>query len=173
MERKKIVKAKTKTADVSVLKDEDTRIQSEPEWFTTPEVAKILGLRIVTLQDWIVRGYVVPQEQGVGYGSKHHFSKKGILQIRLFRYLVDNGLSRKEATRRVELFSRIHPSQKALERGFLQFTRNGDEISVDFLPEPDGNKDSITAQIKTKTEEVHLINLGMLMDEVDQLLRRG
>jgi len=69
-----------------------------PDKFTTFDIAKILGIRRGTLQQWIDFGFVEPSvAKAKGRGTKNLFSAEDIFRIEIFRELYSAGFSQKLA----------------------------------------------------------------------------
>ncbi|WP_319407472.1 MerR family transcriptional regulator [uncultured Desulfosarcina sp.] len=67
--------------------------------YTTFDVVKIIGIKMERLQDWIKRGFIKPSsEEKVGRGIKRYFSKLDLYFIKTFQGLVENGITRQEAS---------------------------------------------------------------------------
>ena len=151
--------------------------------FSSFEIEKRLKIKRVTLQDWLSRGFIEPHTKADGRGSKNQFSIWNLYQIELFRYLINHGLSRKEASERSKKF---HPGniaaelveklQRAKKEGnkqlydsqldfpFLMITRKNNDYSAKFV----FGGEVLRIDDYAKYDEVHLVNLGTIMEQVDR-----
>ncbi len=67
-------------------------------YYTTFDVVKILDLKMDRFQDWLKRGFIMPSIQyRFGRGKKKFFERWDIYLIRLFKHLLDSGISIKQA----------------------------------------------------------------------------
>ena len=75
------------------------------ETFSSFQVCKGLKINRPTLQDWLSRGFIKPEIQAKGRGTKNAFSEDNLYQIELFRQLTVRGFSRIESSRWVRYLS--------------------------------------------------------------------
>lgn len=89
----------------------------EKDFFTTFDVAKIVGIKRTRLQEWLDRGYIKPSIQKArGQGTKALFSKEDLYAIKLFGELLKKGFTRNRAASILGLF----------EEGLFQDVRKAD-----------------------------------------------
>lgn len=70
--------------------------------FSTFQVARMFKIKRPTLQDWLARGYISPDIEATGVGTRAKFSYFNLLQIQLFHHLIRTGFSRITASRMVK-----------------------------------------------------------------------
>ena len=75
----------------------NSKFGAQIKLYSIYEVAEILGIKNGRIREWISRGYIKPYKEATGRGSKHLLSKRDIFKIKLFEYLLNRGISRKEA----------------------------------------------------------------------------
>jgi hypothetical protein len=64
--------------------------------FYASDVEKIVGVKRTRLHSWIESGWLKPSiQKGAGSGSRNIFSRMDLYNIRMFKNLIDLGLSRK------------------------------------------------------------------------------
>ena len=157
-------------------------IPIEGRKYTSFDVVRLLGVKRVTLQDWMARGFIVPDIKADGRGTKNYFSRWNLYQISLFAYLIEHGLSREEAARRVmEIRMKWHHAkiEKAVEKvtsgkleasnpRFVQITRMGDQYEAAVLNEKAG---SVQITVESEIDEVQLVNIQKIMKQVDRAIR--
>ena len=64
------------------------------ETFSTFEVARIVGITKDQLFDWMHRGFITPDVQASGKGTRNKFTRWEVYGVGLFKVLIDSGLSR-------------------------------------------------------------------------------
>ncbi|HPA15640.1 MAG TPA: MerR family transcriptional regulator [Desulfobacterales bacterium] len=85
-------------------------------YFSLTQASQILGFRVERLRDWVNLGYIRPDIEAAGRGSKNLFTKWDLYRIKLFDYLVNHGLSREEACMRCDEFNKfLNIEKKALD----------------------------------------------------------
>jgi len=63
--------------------------------FTTFDIRELLGIQIDCLKDWMNRDYIQPSiQKASGQGTKNLFSQQDLTLIKLFKHLIEIGLSR-------------------------------------------------------------------------------
>jgi hypothetical protein len=95
-------------------------------YFSLTQASEILGFRVERLRDWVNLGYIRPDIEATGRGSKNLFTKWNLYRIKLFDYLVNHGLSREEACKRCDEFNKFLDIEKKTfdeiyqaEQGFI------------------------------------------------------
>ena len=87
-------------------KKNSIEIQFEEKRYSSTEVCKILNVKRITLQKWIGEGFIDPHIKSSGSGTSNYFDQWNLYQIKFFMLLVEYGLSREEAAKRVREFGR-------------------------------------------------------------------
>jgi hypothetical protein len=151
-------------------KESQRPFQLENRPFTSTDVHKLLNIKRVTLQDWMMRGYVVPDQKATGYGSKNVFSMENLYQIRLFANLVENGLSREAAAKRVSLLRDQWSDDPFFSPSFVSFIRLGGQYSVRFTSANTEKADGIEILVNKDADEIHTINVGRLIESVNHMV---
>jgi hypothetical protein len=162
------------------------------EEYTTFDVVRIIGIKMERLQDWLKRGFIKPvRQERVARGLKNYFGRLELYVIKAFQYLVENGITREEASmwvgdirKSLELDGmsrKIRPDQKqhVLDRP----ARKPSFIVVykGFSLEP-GKPDSIFIEkgddklpdvgFAHNADAVHVINFNKIVKWVDMRIGR-
>lgn len=146
--------------------------------WSTFEVSRALGIKRITLQDWISRGYIQPGVQSRGPGTKNEFSIHDLYALELFRTLIRRGVSREEARRRANKFLLLEIGATLSEKLqhdpaiykdkshaiMLMITMIGDSYNAEWL----FGKGLLSVEDLSAYEEVHLINFSSIMEKVDK-----
>ena len=81
-------------------------------YYTTFDVVRILDLKMERFQDWLKRGFIMPSIQyRFGHGKKKYFERWDIYLIRLFKHLLDSGISRKQAAMLIQAVGGFDPKK--------------------------------------------------------------
>jgi len=151
----------------------------DSEYFSTFEAIKIIGIKRERLKDWLERGFLKPTRlEEIGPGLKAYFDRWGLYMIRLFHYLVEHGISRREASRWIFEMSKDnsggHPLGKLMQRNFgyvLVQRKGGEVVDLRFIT---GSLSGL--RISEDFDDAFIINFGNVRKDVDEgiaLLRRG
>ncbi len=73
--------------------------------YSTFNIVKMFNIKRATLQDWITRGFIVPDIKAGGVGTRARFSFWNLIQIRLFDRLIQSDFTRDDAASIVRGFS--------------------------------------------------------------------
>jgi hypothetical protein len=144
------------------------------ETFSSFQICKGLKINRPTLQDWLSRGFIKPEIQAKGRGTKNAFSEDNLYQIELFRQLTVRGFSRIESSRwvrylslssSVPLVDRENPFYFMVVRCGSKLVRRlvtGNEIRLGLFMQKEkfGTED---------IEEIHLINLCSIMKKINDV----
>ena len=150
-------------------------------YYTTFDVVKILDLKMERFQDWLKRGFVTPSiKYRFGRGKKKFFERWDIYLIRLFKHLLDSGISRKQAAVFVKVVSGFDPKKSTAESKKRKFKlkpgRKPSTFPVYFVLIWDGEDMSISpaygsGDIKiSKTGDTFVFNFRNIMHEIDNKL---
>ena len=147
-------------------------------YYTTFDVVKILDLKMERFQDWLKRGFIMPSIQyQFGRGKKKYFERWDIYLIRLFKHLLDSGISRKQAAAFVKVVGGFDPKKSTSESKARKFIRKSGRkpstFPVYFVLTWDGENMSISpaygsGDIKiSKTGDTFVFNFRNIMHEID------
>lgn len=157
------------------------------ESFTTFDVIKILNIKLERLQDWMKRGYIKPTyQEPLGKRMKSYFDRLQLYSIQTFKYLVENGITRKEAA---EWTGEIHQSVRT-QFDAAKAAPNQKKENLDYLkqmptfiivykgPSPYGKKGAmlvtkdkehtISLDSSLKADAIHIINFKKITEAVDK-----
>lgn len=162
------------------------------EYYTTFDVVKIIGIKMERLQDWMKRGYIRPTyQEPVGRGMKNYFSRIQLYVIKTFHYLVDNGITRKEAAdwtkdieevieadehfaeTRTDLSEEIRDSARK-KPTYIVIYKGGSPEDNDIYPNEDlmylMKDDNLKEALSdiSMTDAVHIINFKKIIDTVER-----
>jgi hypothetical protein len=136
---------------------------------SSSEVCKGLGIKRVTLQDWILRGFIKPKIPASGQGSKAGFNLGNVLHIEVFRRLVSMGFSRENAATCCKQLASLNHKVEPLKENrpiadvdassfFLVLTRDGETYRAQkyiYEGEP-----LLLDKDLGKSDEIYLINMS-------------
>jgi len=77
------------------------------EILSIADLTRTLGLKRVTVQDWIDRGFIKPTIRAKGQGTLHIFDFRAVFEIIVFKELLSIGIKRKKATAFLAEMSRM------------------------------------------------------------------
>jgi hypothetical protein len=143
----------------------------DPEYFSTFEAIKIIGIKRERLKDWLERGFLKPTRvEETGPGLKAYFDRWGLYMIRLFHHLVEHGISRKEASRWIfemsEDRSGGHPLGEFMQRNFgfiLVERKDGKVVDLRLIT---GSLSHL--RVQDDIDDAFIINFGRVRKDVNE-----
>ena len=140
-----------------------------PGHFTTFDIASKLDIKRERLKNWLKSGYVIPSFQvELPQGKKSYFNKFSLYMIKLFEFLIKNGVSRQEAAERINSNSVL--VMDAIKRNnldlvdFIALTKTSDPA---FPYGMKFGKKNITRISWSQYDSVLIINFAKIRKEVD------
>jgi hypothetical protein len=151
----------------------------DPEYFSTFEAIKIIGIKRERLKDWLERGFLkATRVEETGPGLKSYFDRWGLYMISLFHHLVEHGISRKEASRWIHEMSKDKSGgyiwAKVIQRNFgfiLVERKDGEVTDLRFI-----TGSLYHLNISNDIDDAFIINFSNVRKHVDEgiaLLRGG
>ncbi len=98
--------------------------------FSTGDVTKIIGIKRITLNDWITRGFVCPSiHKGTRPGDRSIWSHFDLYKIAIFKKVTESGFSRRlvDAFLKVEMPERVF-NERLHKISMMLFMRRENEI---------------------------------------------
>jgi hypothetical protein len=147
----------------------------EPK-FEFADLKRILDVKREAVREWTNLGYVTPVVKAQGHGSRNSYSKANLIEIKLFRFLVDGGIVRREAANRVQAFSamfREWPWFLGEKPHTLRFTLYRDaHVRADLFLKKDPNLNGNPIDDNVDIDRVELVPIGRLIREVERKIRK-
>lgn len=128
--------------------------------FSTFDIAKILGIKRSSLQQWIDYGFIEPSiATAEGRGTKNLFSAEDVFRIAVFRELYSAGLSQKYAGRAAR---RFHDVMVGAGDGLAYVERKDGKMHLRYAVPKDERPNDFSVRT--------FINLPKIKMEVDALI---
>jgi len=135
------------------------------EFFTRFEAADILGIARHRLRDWQERHYIIPTvQESDGRGTKNLFSREDLYWIRMFEYMVGQGIACGRSAEYVVVGLHTifgHGIVELKERGFIAFVKDGETFSAYII-----NNDE-RCSLNDSIDHAFVLNVGKLIAWVD------
>lgn len=141
--------------------------------YTYADVFRFLGVKRVALQEWMALGYITPHFKAQGQGTKHLYNKENLVEIKLFRHLVDTGHLRAQAARRVKGFNNamsLYGSSRFTRPLVLRFIVKEENIKAELFSTGDMESSRKLIEGDPEIYRVENINIGRIIDEVDTII---
>jgi hypothetical protein len=144
------------------------------EMFSTREVSQITGIGIPRLEVWIANGYVGPSiQKASGHGTKNIWGLVDLYDVRLFREIIDSGLSRSVANDFLSqgvLSGAIDPEDVR----FVLYIREEGRITPTIIYEwdPLDVLDKFLAKNNLNPDNIFIFNFSKIVEEVDATLKK-
>jgi len=153
------------------------------ESFSTFDLVKIFGINRMTLNDWMKMGFVEPSiEKAQGAGTKSRFSREDLYRIQVFRFLLDRGFSRGDASKHAYHVAReisheqaedlnLTPDQKTLLESpkVIVITYKNGRFSGGYS-QPDGD---LKMKFKDDYDFVLAVNFEKIRRQVDAMIEEA
>ena len=142
--------------------------------FRTKEVAEITGIGIPRLEVWIANGWVGPTiQKASGHGSKNIWDLADLYDVRLFREIVESGLSRSVANDFLSqgvLSGDIDPEDVR----FVLYIRERGRIVPAIIYESDllDVLDKVLSENNLNPDNIFIFNFAKIVEEVDSILKK-
>jgi hypothetical protein len=142
--------------------------------FKTVEVAQITGVKKPRLDVWIVNGWVGPTiQRASGYGTKNIWDLVDLYDVRLFREIIESGLSRSVANDFLSqgvLKGDINPDDVR----FFMYIREGARIvpAIIYDTDPLDVLDDMLKENNIDPDNIFIFNFKKIVEEVDATLKQ-
>jgi len=90
------------------------------ETYSTFDIVNTMGIKRSTLQDWINRGFIIPNIKASGVGTRAKFTEKELILIKIFNYLITR-VDRKDAATIIKKIGNL--KLKDLEQTYISVIR--------------------------------------------------
>jgi hypothetical protein len=138
-------------------------------FFTTFDILKGFKWKRGLLKNWIEEGYIKPLYQVEDKrGKKSYFAGYQLYTIKLFKHLLDMGISRQYASTFLKLFeAEFIKKGKSKEIDFVVFELRDRQVKkVTAFSNSDGIQFS---NIKEDSNDIYVLNFKKIVKEVDEI----
>ena len=140
--------------------------------YTSTNISKI-GIKRERLKEWMSQGYVKPSVKGEGPGTKHLFSKRDLYIIGIFKYLIDRGFARQEASNRIDEIRNSVVDLSSLKAIVFYKGKNDTDIYTEF------HEDEVNIKLCFDTskklnywKDVLVVNFQDIKDQIDKIVKK-
>ncbi len=164
------------------------RIRMDPieDLYSTLDIVKVLNIPRERLRDWMVRGFIKPSLPPTGKGTISVFVKADVFGVALFKKFIEKGYKREVATEYIDMVLNQNLYSALNIILFKSVIRDGNRVvdiegqigksSLKVEIDEKGNAKIIsgpfTKPITEEWEDIHILNIGNLIREVDSALAK-
>jgi hypothetical protein len=147
--------------------------KEKEQYFSTFDIVKLLKIKRERLKNWIEQGFVKPYKQiETGPGKKSLFDIWHLYNVKLFEYLVDHGISRKEAakwsqSRSPEMLKDLK-GMRMEKPDFLIFKRKNGTITQVYY---DYDVSNLRVDVTDDFDDIFILNFAKIRHQVDSAVK--
>ena len=135
--------------------------------YTTGGVAKKLGIKYITLRDWLRMGYIEPSvEKSTGQGSPNIFNHKDVYKVAVFRRLVSLGFSRELASELAKVVEDMKSTQVDHVYPMLVFIIKPKGVSIKAIARSGELSYFVTTKLPEDFDSIVILNTRKMWEEI-------